>query len=260
MPHTMTKSSPSNFAALPSDESIAALTGDERHLLAERWASRSRNELRTSTTFSELSRGLVLLGAPAELVGRAERAVEDEVRHAAICRQVASSYADSPSCETTVEPTAPPRFAGASERDARVLHVVLHACLNEGFAVAYLSACLSAATAPLARAAVRELMRDEVEHARLGWAFLAWISPADRALVQDALPALVSHAESLWLDADGYPERLPPGHGCLDLLELRALVASARAELIVPGFLHLGFSTARLSGLPPARERHFGNR
>jgi hypothetical protein len=245
---------------LPSDESIAALSGDERRLLAERWASRSENELRTSTTFSELSRGLVFLGAPAELVTRAERAVEDEVRHAGICRQVASRYADAPVGSTAVEPTALPRFAGASERDSRVLHVVLHACLNEGFAVAYLSACLSAATAPLARAAVRELMRDEVEHARLGWAFLTWVSAADRALVQDALPALVSHAESLWLDADGYPETLPPGHGCLDLRELRAVVAGAHAELIVPGFSHLGFSTARLSGLPRARDRHFGNR
>jgi hypothetical protein len=240
-----------DFGALPDDDTIAALTSDERRVLAERWASRAANEQRTSTTFAELRRGLVLLGAPDDLVGRAERAVEDEVRHAAICRHVASRYAGSPIAESPVESTAPPRFAGASEREARVLHVVLHACLNEGFAVAYLGACLSAATAPLAHAAVRELIRDEVQHARLGWAFLVWAPPADRALVQEALPALVSHAESLWLDATGYPETLPPGHGCLDLSELRALVARARAELIVPGFRHLGFSTTRLAEVTP---------
>jgi hypothetical protein len=239
-----------DFDALP-DDTIAVLAGDERRVLAERWASRAANELRTSTTFSELRRGLVLLDAPDDFVNRAERAVEDEVRHAGICRHVASRYAGSAIAEPSVEPTAPPRFAGASEREARVLHVVLHACLNEGFAVAYLGACLSAATAPLAHAAVRELIRDEVQHARLGWAFLAWISPADRTLVEEALPALVSHAETLWLDASGYPETLPPGHGCLDLSELRALVAHAHAELIVPGFRHLGFSTTRLAEILP---------
>jgi hypothetical protein len=247
----LTTTQPFNVDALPSDDSVEALTTDERRVLAERWASRATNELRTSTTFSELRRGLVLLGAPDELVGRAERAVEDEARHAAICRHVASRYAGSAIGETPVEPTAPPRFAGASEREARILHAVLHACLNEGFAVAYLSACLTAATAPRARAAVRELMRDEVQHARLGWAFLAWLSPTDRVLVERALPALVSHAESLWLDATGYPATLPPGHGCLSLAELRTLVARAHDELIVPGFAHVGISTAGLSGSAP---------
>jgi hypothetical protein len=248
----LTTTSPTfDFGALPNDDTIAGLASDARRVLAERWASRAANELRTSATFSELRRGLVLLGAPDELIGRAERAVEDEVRHSGICRHVASRYAGSPMAEPLVEPTAAPRFARASEREARVLHVVLHACLNEGFAVAYLGACLSAATAPLAHAAVRELIRDEVEHARLGWAFLAWVSPADRALVEQALPALVSHAETLWLDATGYPESLPQGHGCLDLSELRTLVVRARAELIVPGFQHLGFSTARLAELTP---------
>jgi hypothetical protein len=239
-------------AVLPTDDpTIAELTGDGRRALAERWASRATNELRTSTTFAEVRRGLVSLGAPDELVGRAERAIADETRHAGICRYVASRYAGCPIVETAVEPTAPPRFSGASEREARVLHVVLHACLNEGFAVAYLGACLSAATAPLARAAVRELMRDEMQHARLGWAFLAWASPADRGLVECALPALVAHAEGLWLDATDYPETLPAGHGCLDLAALRAVVEQAHAELIVPGFLHLGISTERISGTKP---------
>jgi hypothetical protein len=249
----LTKTTTNALDALPGDDDadILALAADERRALAERWASRAVNENRTSTTFAEVRRGLLLLGAPEELVVRAERAVRDEARHAEICRHVASRYAGFAIAEAPVEPTAPPRFAGASERDARVLHVVLHACLNEGFAVAYLGACLAAATAPLARAAVRELLRDEVEHARLGWAFLAWASPADRGLVERALPSLVSYAEGSWLDASGYPETLPRGHGCLDLAELRALVSRAHAELIVPGFSYVGISTARLPAASP---------
>jgi hypothetical protein len=235
------------------DPEIEALGEADRAALAERWGARAANELATSTAFAEIYRGLVALGAPLELLAGAARAVEDELRHAWICHHVATRYAQRDLDAPRVAPTAPPRFQGCNEREARVLHVVLHACLNEGFAVAYLGACLERATAPLAHAAVQELMRDEVEHARLGWAFLAGASPADRALVEQALPELVKHAKRLWLDDDGYPATLPKGHGCLGLDELGPLVAQALDELVLPGFEHVGVTTARARvGLGPA--------
>jgi hypothetical protein len=227
------------------DPELEALGEADRGALTERWRARATNELATSTTFAEIYRGFVALGAPLELLAGAARAIDDELRHAWICHDVATRYARRDLDAPTIAPTAPPRFQGCNERESRVLHVVLHACLNEGFAVAYLGACLERATAPLAHAAVQELMRDEVEHARLGWAFLAGASQADRNLVEQALPELVRHAKRIWLYDDGYPETLPKGHGCLGLDELRPLVAQALDELVLPGFEHVGVTTTR---------------
>jgi len=229
---------------LPIDDPVLDTLGEaDRRALADRWQARAANELATSTAFAEVYRGLVGLGAPFELLAGAATAVEDELRHARICQHVAGRYAGRDLGEPSARPTPPPRFEGASERQARVLHVVLHTCLNEGFAVAYLGACLERATAPLAHAAVQEIMRDEIDHARLGWAFLAGAAPADRTLVEQALPELVRFAKHIWLADDRYPETLPAGHGCLGRDELRPLVAEALQDLVLPGFEHVGVST-----------------
>jgi hypothetical protein len=226
-----------------TDSSIDALGFDERALLRRRWLDRSRNELGTSTTFAELYRGLVALGAPFELLHSAAQAVEDELRHAEICHAVAERYAGQALVRSPATVTASPRFSGCSERESRVLHVVLHACLSEGVAAAYLGACLDAAQSKVARVAVQSLLKDEIHHARLGWAFLATVKPNDRALVTAALPELLQELVRLWLGDESYPEQLPAGHGCLSFADLRSVVADAVRDLILPGFEHASIPT-----------------
>ena len=235
----------SQWALPTTDSTIDALGAQDRELLSRRWLDRAHNELRTSTTFAELYRGLVALEASSELLVVAAAAVGDELRHAEICHAVAERYAGHVLRKSPALVTAAPRFTGCSDRDARVLHVVLHACLNEGVAAAYLGACLDDAASNLARIAVQSLLKDEIHHARLGWAFLARANANDRALVAAALPELMHEVARLWLGAVDFPEHLPQGHGCLGFAALRRVFTEAVADLILPGFDHAGIPTGQ---------------
>jgi hypothetical protein len=227
-----------------TDLTIDALSFEDREVLSRRWLDRANNELGTSTTFAELYRGLVALEASSALLATAAKAVGDELRHSEICRAVAERYAGRALQRPAGLVTATPSFAGCSEREARVLHVVLHACLNEGVAAAYLGACLDEAESGSARSAVQALLEDEIHHARLGWTFLASANTNDRALVAAALPELMLEVARLWLHAADYPERLPRGHGCLSLEHVHRVFAEAMNDLILPGFDHAGILTA----------------
>ncbi len=95
----------------------------------------------------------------------------------------------------------------------------------------------------MVRAAVRELLADEVDHARVGWALLGTdrLAPRLRCEVSAALPALVRLARQRWLArADELPERLPRGHGCLPRGEVIEVVDHALRSLVLPGFSHVG--------------------
>ena len=231
--------------ALPvTDATIDALSSEARELLGQRWLDRAQNELGTSTTFAELYRGLVALEAPATLLTVAARAVGDELRHSLICHAMAERYAGRTLRQPSGRVTPEPRFSGCSEREARVLHVVLHTCLNEGVAAAYLGACLDEATSNSARVAVQSLLKDEIHHARLGWAFLASAKASDRELIGAALPELVREVARLWLGVGDYPEHLAPGHGCLSFAALQRVFTDAITDLILPGFDHAGIASS----------------
>lgn len=237
--------SPKCHRPLPAEDPIIdALGDDERNRLAHRWADRAINELGTSTTFADIYRELVLMRASPQVLEIAAQAVNDELRHSQICHYVAERYARCELAAPQTDGTHPPRFFGCAGRENWVLHVVLHGCLNEGIAVAYLGACLDEAEAPLARAAVRDILEDEIVHARLGWAFVAASSEADRRLITDALPQLLREIAALWLRPSDLPEHLPAGHGCLGLSRLRAVFADAIEQLILPGFDHVGIGTS----------------
>ncbi|HEU5075783.1 MAG TPA: hypothetical protein VFU02_16435, partial [Polyangiaceae bacterium] len=124
--------------------------------------------------------------------------------------------------------------------ESAVLYVVMTCAINESIAAGYLDACARASRCKLARAANRALLRDEVKHARLGFAFLGWCSASDRSLVGQALPSLVGTALDHWLDPHDYPTRLPEGYGCIDHASLRSAVLAALEALVLPGFEHLG--------------------
>jgi len=143
-----------------------------RALVAGVWAFRARSEREAASRFERLAAQLDAEDAAPVVVAMAKRAAHDEVRHVAICEELAARYGH----RGAVEEAAPageigPRRDGARER--LLYEVVAFCAVTESVNAALMAVSHERATDPAVRAAVREILRDEVTHARLGWAHLS---------------------------------------------------------------------------------------
>jgi hypothetical protein len=220
------------------------LSADERALIGALWARRAESELTSGAVFANVSAALLTRGTIPSVRFLAERAVSDELRHAEICRQVAAHYLDAPVPFPKARPVRKPAPAESDAALVATLHVVLNCCLNESVAMVFLRTCLDTAQSDLVRTALRELMREEIDHARIGWAHLASseVSDAERSAVGRALPRLIAETRRIWCTDN--PVAVPSGHGCLSASEIERVLDEAIADLIVPGFEHLGVAVA----------------
>lgn len=242
---------------LPTNEpAVDALDGEARDFLARMWLSQAATELRVARSFAVVHAALRTLRADPGLVSIAARAVDDEHRHAALCKRMAAAYFGAEVVDPPELPFAPPAHAAATSAEERsVLHVIGQCAFNETFASGYLSASLEGAKVPLARAALSELLSDEVDHARIGWAYLATLPEGHRAAVEDwLLPLAVCNLRE-WralatprLDAvaaRGQDVLAEHGFPRADVVEA-ALVTTLR-DLVVPGLRHFGFRAEKLA-------------
>jgi hypothetical protein len=239
-PHETDPEDTRSLSHLPFD--AAQLSTAERTLIGTLWARRAQSELTSGVVFANLSAALLTRGTIPSVRFLAARAVSDELRHAEVCRQVAARYLDAPVAFPKARRVRNPDPAQSDAALVATLHVVLNCCLNESVAMVFLRTCLEAAENDLVRAALRELMREEVDHARIGWAHLACseVSDAERAGVGRALPRLIAETRRIW--SSDNPSEVPSGHGCLSKGEIERVLDEALADLIVPGFTHLGVS------------------
>ena len=234
-------------ARLPlHDSSIEDLDPDTRQRIARQWELRSAAELRVASVFAVLARELFETGADPPVLQICARAVSDEVRHAEICQVLAGRYAGREIAWPPPGPVPMPFHARAPARLRPTLRATAMGCINETIASAWLEASLEHASAPLARAALRELMADDVHHARLGWAHLASarVTREVRAEVAAWLPRLLQTAALPWLkDARVYSEGMP-SHGIPSAETTRAVVVRTLHEVVLPGFDALDVATA----------------
>lgn len=234
--------------ALPSsDAEVADLDPDVRARLAAIWRAQAATEARVATSFAVIHESLLLLEGDPGLIALAARAIDDERRHAALCEEAAGRYGGGV-CLPHAE-LAPHRPAHASARSAeirRALFVVGQCALNETFASAYLDAAYRGARSPLARAVLRELLADEVDHARLGWAYLHTLDEQLRRELSEWLVPLTVCNLREWRRIDLPEDDVLAAHGVPPReVALRALEEAVH-ELLVPGFRHVGLDTRAL--------------
>jgi hypothetical protein len=232
---------------LPDDPSIDALDREVRGILGRQWTLRARSELQVASIFSVVARGLFETGADPAVIGIAARAVSDEVRHAELCRRLAERYLGEEVAWPAAGPVPMPGLKGAPDELRPTLHVLAMGCVNETIASAWLEASLKDAVSPLVRAALRELIADDIHHARLGWAHLAsrFVSRERRLELGAWLPGLLEAAALPWTrtreDTDeGFPrEGVPSRRATLDI------VKKTVRGVILPGFDALGVPVSR---------------
>ena len=224
------------------------LADDARRIVAKVWHDRARGERATAETFRVVAAGLAALDAEPELVALAERAIADELRHAERCWRVACAYAERELAQPAALPLDLPAYDGADDELRHSLHVVAQCCLNETTASAFLERALQLATAAPVRTTLRELLADEVDHARIGWAHLASprMTTATRQAIARWLPEMIATNLRTWgrrPDVPIAPELA--AHGVPTWSTIDDIVETAHEQLIVPGLHHVGIAVLR---------------
>ena len=229
-------------AELPFDDpTIDDLDADTRAAVARHWEHRGDSEERVAAIFTRFVPRLRDARAEAIVIELATRAADDELRHADICRAVASRYGDRAVGRAEREVTSV-GVDNAAELEAAVGLAAL-CCIQETIACAWLQACRDGATARLPRAALRTLLEDETDHARLGWAHLASarVSRETREQIARHLPQLLEGCLQPWLvpDASGLPDGVAE-HGIPADAETRRVVLGVVRDVVFPGFATVG--------------------
>ena len=231
------------------DESRKAMDGLHptlRERIGVQWQHRATAELRVAGVFAGVTQGLFERGADPKVLGIAARAVSDEVRHAELCRAVSERYLERTTPWPSHGPSPMPKLARAPLALRPTLHTLAMGCINETIASAWLEASLRDATLPLARRVIRELIADDIHHARMGWAHLAsgFVSKETRQEVGAWLPALLAAAAKPWTLKGklNIPEGVPE-HGVPSEVTTLSVARSTLQNVILPGFDALGVPT-----------------
>ena len=225
------------------------VTPDERMRVAETWNFRYIAELRAAKRFTRLAVELRETGAAPEVLRLAEAAIDDEKRHAALCRTVATEYGyPFDETEVTIEavPLAPPEL---DRNDALLFEIVAFCCITETVNTAMLVDTLSFAKDTRIREAVRTILRDEVNHSKLGWAHLAHETARGRGsfLSSWLIPMFGQLGIQEILHRDGSRDSASLAyHGELNDSRRVALFGEAIYDIVLPGLENSGVQTRNL--------------
>jgi len=176
---------------------VAELDRTARAELGEHYARLGAMEHASVAAFARFTLDLLSLGAPAELVAAAQRALGDEIRHAELCFGLASAYAGR-----ALGP-GPLSSDGALEPalvEAIIETAFEEACIGETLAAVEAAEAAERATDPAVRHALSGIAEDELRHAELGWRFISWAlerrSAAERARLERRLFEAIGRAQS----------------------------------------------------------------
>ncbi len=244
----------------PGDGPIRAddLPPSARDAVAGLWRYRERVEREAAALFTGLAADLAAAGLPA-LAARARVAADDEARHAVRCRAIVDA------CRPGLPPLSPravvvaPRDPGdgpPADAGRRALYTsVAMGCVTETLSCALLLAMRDAARFGPSRAAIAGIVKDELEHSRLGWAHLAavaatgdvtWLTPHVAAMRADALRHDVAElptTEAAGPGADDAAADLS-SFGILPRARVTIVVEATWRDVIVPGLARHGIVAA----------------
>ena len=156
------------------EEAAARLSEASREVVGRTWRERMRQEHLAVGAFALMTRELAEVGCEAAVLGLVARASADEVRHAEVCRRMAVIMLGEDRVPHAWRglPKVPPHV-GADARTRALLHMVEMCCLSETLTGVFFTEMHARATNPAARAVVESLLEDEIDHGRVGWAYLA---------------------------------------------------------------------------------------
>ena len=216
--------------------------------VASTWAFRTRAEIEATARFARMAEELADVGASDVVVRGAADASKDEARHRDLCAVLAAKWGQ-PNALDHVPPRTRVGRSDMEPRDRLLWEMVAVCCISETMNTALLGRCLEVAKDPDIRSTLHDLLKDEVRHARLGWAHLAAERSAGRgAFLADVLPlALEASVEPGFLEGtmplpwtDGLSD-----YGELPLPELVQLYRDTMEFVVFKGLDAVGIDTSK---------------
>jgi hypothetical protein len=202
--------------------------------LARNWAEQGLMEHASVAAFARFTLHLLSVGAPASLVQRAGDAMQDEIRHARACFELARDYSPN-----DVGP-GPLHLDGAlaeSDLPSIVLGTVIEGCIGETVAALEAAEGLAHCQDVKVRAVLERITADESQHAELAWRFVEWaLETGPRELesrVRGAFEAALAGPRSTHRPPSGF-ERELLRHGVVSPELRRALRERVLDEVIAP--------------------------
>lgn len=231
-----------DFTAEATRHAVEKLDADERERLRAYWVDRARGELTTALTFEFMLADLLEEGAPRELVTLAETAISDEHRHVDWCLRWANFIDDREPAEPELSGTRPLELDGASAHDNRLLRTVFGCCFSETVAVHVLERSQALITLPSVRRLNHEHLKEEVGHARLGWALAGWpaLSARDRQMLGRYVPEMTRLVRMVWQSGERAPHPGLHELGYLSSAVIDPACDEAIDAVILPGLAQLG--------------------
>lgn len=215
---------------------LTQLDATTRRELSAYWTEIARMEHASVAAFARFALQLLSLGAPPELVSRTHAAMADETRHATFAFSIASSYGDK-----TIGP-GPLAMDGAMADHAveDILRtVLLEGCLGETVASMEAAEALEHVEDPALRFVLKEITRDEEQHALLAWRTVQWMC---ETFGEQTRPVLAEIVEQLKATLAG-PASVQPSaadeallaRGCVTPAVRSELRRGALARVVIPG-------------------------
>jgi hypothetical protein len=152
-------------------EASPAESAAKNAVIAQGWREQALMEHASVAAFARFSLQLLQLGAPAELVAAAAVAMQDEIRHARACFELARRHSSE-----DVGP-GPLALDGALEQKGlteMALDTLREGCIGETVAALEAAEALQHCEDPAARAVLQRIAVEEGQHAELAWRFVAW--------------------------------------------------------------------------------------
>lgn len=210
------------------------------------WRGRMENEHASSLVFAGLLPQAVEAGASARDQADLAQMIVEEQHHARRCAAMLQALGGAP--VGRLPPVRPlPRHEDTSRRLAYFRNLLSVCCLSETVAVALIDAERLALEGAVPGQVLKEILADEVGHARFGWRTLeaAELDAAEREdlnrYLQTALPHLVDH-ELAHLSPLPVPTEALAQAGVCDGALAREIFWSTLEEVILPSLRKLGLS------------------
>ncbi len=218
---------------------MGPLSDEQRERVAAYWWQRAEGEITSWVGFRHVLADLRAEGSPEAVIALAERAVEDEYRHAQWCRDWARRFGRESEDEPQPRSQQAVTFRGASEAENRLLRIA-YCCLTETVGCFILRHVRPTLTDPELRQLNRRHMADELQHSRVGWGHLASLSDEKKSALGRWLPVLLKVLPKTCCEGpeQDCEELVPFGYFTPRLL--RAAYDQALAEVIMPGLSELG--------------------